>query len=413
MPRYQGISDRAWGSDRETGAALILFLGVAATVTILAAGLLTVVLNTQHNTRREATRTKAFDVAEAALDVAMMELAKDWPTDAPPPAFATESYRSAFRSTFETTEFPDPATAGASFVSVCFFDDQTSTNPYDSGPNGPNGRLLVDAQAVVGIGAARIRAEVQAVYIDVSLAPKLMLWTGGGIDYSGNEASLQVLGWPTDGSYPSYATLGTLPDPTIAQIGIGPLIPAPTREEVLSTTTIEALVQLAKDTNRYFGVDDGQPHISLQDGTSHVYTDATAAWQAAESDYGMEGLIVIDAPGAGTTLRLGQGEYNSELAPGILFVMDRHTDQPATFVMGGNTTFWGLIYSQGAVEMDSTGTCEIIGMLIAEGSLTIRGTANIRYHDRVLSGLSSQWATSTRLVPGGWRELSPEPTRLP
>ena len=35
-----------------------------------------------------------------------------------------------------------------------------------------------------------------------------------------------------------------MPDPSIAQIGIEPLIPAPTREEVLSTATIGTSVGL-------------------------------------------------------------------------------------------------------------------------------------------------------------------------
>jgi len=135
---------------REAGSALVLFLDVSAALVILSAGLLMVVLNTQANTHREATRTKAFDVAEAALQVQMMELAKAWPTgpSANPTIFYDPSYRAAFRSTFDPGEFPDPAISGASFVSVQLVDDQSS-NPYDYGPDGPNGRLIVDAQAVV------------------------------------------------------------------------------------------------------------------------------------------------------------------------------------------------------------------------------------------------------------------------
>lgn len=402
-----------------------MFLGVAATLAILAAGLLMVVLNTQANTHRETTRTKAFDVAEAALEVQMMELAKAWPTgpSANPTRFSDPSYRAAFRSTFDENEFPDPAIVGASFVSVQLADDQSS-NPYDDGPNGPNGRLIVDAQAVVGKGTARIRAVVEAVYYPVPIDKTKAGAGDQGVTGNGAPGAIMIVGWPPEGvPLPlgfGYGD-GAAPDPSLAQAQIE--FDTTKRRDILSDATVEDLVQLAKDNNRYFGTDADQPHISLQGGQSYTYADAASAWQAAGQDYGWEGLIVIDAPGPGTSVKLGNEggantEYNTEQQPGLLMVLDRvsaagDVSQPAELWLAGNTTYVGLVYAQNTVRMTSSGTTEIIGMLLTDGQIDLNGTANLRYHYGVLSRLGTQWLTNTRLAPGGWRELKPEPARAP
>ena len=402
----------------ENGSSLVVFLGVAATLMVMGAGLLMLVLNTQHSSRREATRTKAFNVAEAALDVAMMELAKTWPTDSTTPfVFSDATYASGFRSTFESGEFPNPTSNDASFVSVQIVDDEPPYNNYDYGPDGPNGRLIVDAQAVVGKASARVRATVQANYYPVPIAPDTAGHGEGGIDRVGgsttsvNTPLVQVLQWPVEPNVPLYySSNGTAPSSDLGAIGMQPRIA--TREEILPTSAIEDIVQLAKDKNRYFGQDADQPHIA-PDGSEHTYSTASLAWDAANSECSQRGLIVIDAPGAGVTLHLGPGELNSEAQPGILMIMDRRSAQRASLSLAGNTTFWGLIYNQGSVELTGTGTCQIIGAVITDGVLTLGGTANIWYHAGVMSRLSSQIVTRARFVPGGWRELQPDPNRAP
>lgn len=402
----------------EDGSTLVMFMGVAATLAILAAGLVMVVMNTQASTHREATRTKAFDVAEAALDVEMQDLAKAWPTAASPnqTKFSDASYRQAFRSTFDPAEFPDPAIAGASFVTVRRYDDQSS-NAYDGDQTGnPNGRLIVDAQAVVGKGTARIRAVVEAVYYPLPVDKNKAGAADGGFASGGPTGAIMILGWPPNGApLPLGFGCGTGPhgdpDLTVAEITFD----STKREEILSDAAVEGLVRLAKDTNRYFGTD--QPHVSLHDGQPHVYANASSAWAAAGQDFNWQGLIVIDAPGPGTRLDLGNAQYNTEQQPGLLLVLDRKSSagdnpQPAELEFTGNTTYVGLIYGQGTVHMN-TGTTEIIGMLLTGGQIDARGTANLRYHYGVLSNLSRQWLTNTRLTPGGWRELKPDPTRAP
>jgi hypothetical protein len=400
----------------QRGSALILFLGVGAALAVMSVALLMLVLNTQANTSREGMRTKAFDVAESALDVAMMELARQWPTSSEPTAFKTAEYRNNFRATFDASEFPDPATPGASFVSVSYFDDEISSNPYDYGPNGPNGRLIVDAQAVVGDNAARIRLEVEAVYYPVNLGHRLAVWAGVGIE-GNSDLAIGIYGYPPSGDAVAWACRGLDPDnpPDVDEdlaLLVMPLLTgneAPTREEVLSTPTIEGLVQLAKDQGRYFGVDDyGQ-------GAENVFNDAASAWAAAGTRYNHEGLIVIDAPGPSTSLDLGHAgtvAFNTRDKPGILMIMNRRDPtQAADLRLLGNTDYWGLVYTQGDVLF--TGTQHIYGMLVAEGMITSGGTGNVLYDDSVLNRLSTTFLTNTRRGSSGWRELRPEPTRAP
>jgi type II secretory pathway pseudopilin PulG len=393
---------------RQRGSALILFLGVAAALSVLSLAVVVLVTNTQANTARERSRTKAFNVAEAALDVAMLELTRNWPTVTSPTPF---DY-TGFESNFPAEEFSRPTIPGASFVSVDYVDDLTSGSDRDF-PS--NGILYVDAQAVIGTRAARVRAKVQAVYYDLNLLHGIAVWTGGQLlsTGGGGNPDIVVEVFPPGSTTVSVASVGGVAEDDVRALFM-PLLEgedAPTREEVLSTATIEGLVELAKESGRYFGTDNG-------------YATAEAAWAAADprkDGSGYEGLVVIDAPVADATkaLQLGprsaQQSYNTEARPGILMIMDRPildnpSPHPAGLQFNGSPDYYGVIYCQGPVSTGN-GTPIIHGMLITESDFNLIGTADIRYNDRCMSQLSNQWLTNTRLVPNGWRELQPVVTR--
>ena len=133
---------------------------------------------------------------------------------------------------------------------------------------------------------------------------------------------------------------------------------------------------------------------------------------------------MIDAPSVtGQPLVLPQDPrgYNSEANPGLLMVMDLPLDpaddaspketRPDLRIIG-NTDYWGVIYCQGTVST-ANGTPIIHGMVVSEESFDLTGTADIRYNDRCISRLNTQWLTNTRLAPNGWRELQPDLTRAP
>lgn len=114
----------------ESGATLVLIIGVVAALAILAAAMAALTMNVQHNTATARTQSKAFNVAEAGIDAGQAALWLDWPTDA-----TAGSSLQVDPITFEQHinesapgEFPAPKTG--QFIDVKFFDDDGNTvNP--------------------------------------------------------------------------------------------------------------------------------------------------------------------------------------------------------------------------------------------------------------------------------------------
>lgn len=363
-------------SERSRGSALVLFLGVAAAVSIISAGLVMVLINTQHSTARERQRTKAFHVAEAALDVAMEELGQKWPT-----SNTTASWFDAasFADRFPADEFPGAdASDPTAFVQVRLADNTDATKAFDY--NG-DGLVFVDAQARVGRKAARVHAEVQAMYFKTNAFRGLALWAGGDVLSNGGDPKVTVEVFPPGDTDCSWAAKGTA-DPAIGASYMNLLQGdrAPSRESVLSDEKISELTTLAQKTGRYF----------------------TSVSGPASTPEGYGGLCVIEAA-AGEVAIIGGETFNSEDQPGVLLVLGG-----ASLRFGGTTQFYGLVYCEGVLTADrSHGTPVIHGMMVVEGSLTGSGTPDVRYNDKCLRGLNNQFPVGSRLVPGYWRELTP------
>ena len=363
-------------TDKQRGSALILFMGVAAAVTVVAAGMIMLLINTQHSTARERQRTKAFNVAEAALDVAMEELGQRWPTSA---TTSTWFDAATFDDRFPADEFPGAdASDPQDFVQVRLTDNSDGTKAFDY--NG-DGLVYVDAQARVGAKASRVHAQVEAMYFPINAYRGLALWAGGSVTSNGGDPKVTVEVFPPGNTDCSWAAKGEAE----SEIGASYMDllqgeAAPDRQEVLSDEKILQLKMLAENTGRFF-------------------TDA--AGPAATPD-GYGGLCVIEAAGGEVTLTGGE-VYNSEDQPGILLVLGG-----ATVRFGGTVQFYGLIYCANMVSADRVhGTPVIHGMLITEGDLTGSGTPDVRYNDKCLRGLNKQFPVGSRLVPGYWRELTP------
>jgi len=414
---------RGWERPQR-GAALVLFLGVAAALAIMSLAVVTLTSNALHNTSRESMRMKAFDVAEAALDITMQDLGTAWTTEPRVDASNTRvdwSFAAVapdFRTThFPASDFPDPRAPGVSFVKVSVADGFDATGKPLTDVNGEpldydadrDGFMWIDSQAVVGDGAARIRAKVQAVYFPLSLPQGIALWSGGAIANAGTaqsankpivsaemfppgSTSIGVIAWsgmPGAATDPaSLALLGppyvdwTLDPPDLDQY------PRP-----ISDSTIEGLTSLAANMkpSRYFTGPDAE-------------TDAKSAT-------GLNGLVVIDMAGTDRTLDIGPGTYNGDPSlgdnPGILIVLN------GDIRFHGSPVYWGVVYSEGDIGSDAGGTPQIHGMVACDGDFDFNGTPDIRYNDQCVTALDTQWQTSTRLVPSYWRELQPDLTSQP
>jgi len=421
------ILSRIWRASPQRGAALILFLGVAAALAVLSTAMVTLVNNSLHNTSRESMRMKAFDVAEAALDITMQDLGTQWPSkprtdlSGQPVTWSFATVAPDFRTThFPVADFPDPRAPGVDVVKVILADAldatgkpiaDTAGKPIDYDANG-DGYMWIDSQAVLGDRAARVRAKVQAVYFQPNLPQGIALWSAGAVTNAGtamsagkpivsaemfppgsttisvisyeglpgaltDPASLALLGPPYVGW-----TLGTTDDPLNATE-----YPRP-----ISDATIEGLTSVAANMT-----------------PTRLFTGPQAATNAM-ANTGLEGLVVIDLTGTSGTLDIGPGSYNDPAAgdnPGILMVL--HGD----IRFHGSPSYWGVVYAEGNIGSQAGGTPQIHGMVVCDGDFDFNGTPDIRYNDQCITGLDSQWQTSTRLVPNYWRELKPDLTPNP
>jgi hypothetical protein len=362
------------------GSALILFLGVMAALSMLAIGLVTLLANAQHSTAREKSRTAAFDVAEAAIDVSMQLLAEEWPGAA---ATAWTDDEFIARAPDFSTQFgvTSGITADDS-VRVLLLDDANGdlelAERWDG--NG-NGYVWLDAQARVGGVSSRIRAMVQADFYEFGLAKGIVVYAGGELDIQGLDEKKPVVGaqdvtvgGPQPVAIAIWDPTGWDPQVAWPYVDQSPDY-LPTREELLSDDAIEDLKLMAQQTGKY-------------------YTSAPPS----EDDW--NGLCVIEVP-PGTTVAMPQGEYNSVENPGILLVLGG-----GELKISGNMWYYGVIYCAGTISVGS-GNPIIYGMLIAEEDLTLAGAPQVVYREDCLTRLDTQFQTNTKLVPDYWRELTP------
>jgi hypothetical protein len=368
------------------GSALILFLGVAAAVSIIAAGMVMLLLNTQHSTAMERQRTSAFDVAEAALDVGMQKLGSHWPTSSTNSTWFPAA--DFFDSNYEDL-FPNATANPDTFVQVRLADNTDPSQPFDADEDG---YVYLDAQARIGKRASRVHALIEVTYYDFNLLRGLALYTRGVPTNKGGDPKITVEVFPPGDTVCSWATpdvdptsaqgkaLATFGAPYMAWLN-STSATVPQRTDILSDETIAQVEALASDMGRFsdYGAGSVPGSYSVQDG-----------------------LCVVKAA-SGVVSMNGNEVHNSEQQPGVLLILGG-----ATLRMTGNSQFYGLIYCQGNVETDkSNGTPRIHGMLITDGKLTGSGTPDIRYNDRCIAGISHQFPVGTRLVPGYWRELKP------
>jgi hypothetical protein len=382
----------------ESGAGLILIIGVVAALAVLATALVILTSNVMHNTAADRMRAKAFNVSEAAVDVAMHDLNAHWPeTTGTGPDFAASAWTDDFRGQFDESEFPDPSSG--EFVVVEYYDNQEPVDKditWDQGqpgsPNVPDDKMWVEAQAGVGAKATRIQVLVERVPFTPELPRGVALCAGGDLwsNGGGNNPKIYVeVPPPADvvpGGVTSVHVGGTIDDtsvtqtPPIAQnVGADALSP----DEVFSPTLVETLVVLAKSKGRYF--------------TSAAEADASPVDPQWSPQGGISGLCVIDDPN-GYEIR---GDYNSEADPGILLVLGG-----GTFDYGGGGDYYGVIYVDGEVEKGH-GKYAVHGMVVVNTDQDMRGTTDLFYNDNCIVNLFGRFSLTVQQVQNTWREIGP------
>lgn len=365
------------------GSALVLFLGIMAALSVLAIALVAIVGNAQHATSRNKARTTAFDVAEAALDVTMEALAKDWPTNTSP---WTPGSFMAIAPDFEETFGVVYAAESGNAVWVAVVDDSEASpeGTYDG-----NGYVWVDAQARVNGVSSRIRTLVQAKFYEVNVprgvavcAEGQLLSNAPGGNANSGKYKIGAADASIGGPQPvSIAVWGGIQNPEVAWPYVAQNPPGmPHASDLITPDLIADLTQIARQTGRLF--ESGR--------------------LPAKDDF--YGLTVVIAP-EGTTVSLGQNgkddAFNSPESPGVLLVLGG-----ADLKIEGNTEYYGVIFCEGDIGV-GTGHPIIYGMLVTQGTFDMAGVAQVIYREDCLVNLNRQFQTSTKMVPGYWRELHP------
>lgn len=372
---------------RQRGASLIMLIGIVAALAILAATLVTFIGNVQSNTADQRVRDKTAGVSEAAVDGMMyqMSLKDSWPTDASiQPVLDATTIRSQFSSTME---YPNPR-VGA-FVSAVYYDNSDTNNDgkvnrldahYDA--NSDN-LMYVEGQGMVGDRSVRIQALVRRTFVDTTFPRGVAVYTGANLlsNGGGNNPKITI---EDQGGLPSVTgyVAGTLENAsvfqgTITQVTGGAV---PSLSSILPDSVVLQVIALAKNIGTYY--------------------DLTAGAQMPTDLSGVKVIKVAD----GATVSLGNNnDINSNTSPGILFILGGNN---VVIDMGGNSTFWGVMYTEGTFE-SSHGTPSIHGMLICKSSDDMRGTPNLYYNDSAIVKLKNVWTLAVQVVANTWREISP------
>ena len=377
----------------QQGAGLILIMGVIATLIILAAAMVALSINVQHNTAKATSQGKAFNVAEAGLDAGQSALWVKWPapTDGlpggPAPAVLPSVSPSAFQTQFPASEFPAPS-GGGNFVNVTFYDDDGNlTNPgvrtlysYDENDNG---RMWIQSRGATGKRAAKVMALVQRIDYDVQVRPGVALYTDGVMETRGTGHQPVVGIDPPATTAAVYAQGGWIGNGNTdlqGGISLNPLPPT-TLQDVFPDEVLTNIIDTAAASGKYYTTQADIP---------------TGAWSTDPR------IIVIESGGVdckdipdtdGSTVW-------SEDHPGILICLSGDMSQT-----GQQKQIYGIVYLMSGLLLQ--GNAEIHGMVIAQASADMRGTRAVNYNANVLANLNRPVTLSVKLVANTWREIQP------
>jgi len=396
----------------QSGATLLIIIGIAAALAVMTASLVFVVASMQANTADSRTREKAATVGEAAMDAQMYALALSWPSSATPsPAPSLDVAR--LRAQFPTDEFPN--TTG-DFVDAVYYDDsdtdgdgQVDNNdaPWDA--NG-NYMMYVESQGKVGDRATRFQALVERTFVDTTFPHGIAVYDGGSLSSNGQGNNPKITIYDSGGyDVAGYVngTIGTegndqereVFQSTIDVIDPTTVAAVPPLSDLLPDSTIQQVIGMAKGMGRYYDV---------------------AAGDTMPAD--LSGICVIRV-NDGTTVNLSGGinmddgphavpQASDE--PGILLILGPEPEPPGANTgplikinMQGNDRFYGVFYTDGQLDF-AHGTPAFFGMTVFRSYVDMRGTCDIKYDDSAITKLTDRWTLSVKLVPNTWREVRPQ-----
>ncbi|MBN1631232.1 MAG: hypothetical protein JW990_15835 [Thermoleophilia bacterium] len=386
----------------EEGSVIVVVMMFAFVFLVLGTALFFMNRNSNAETHLERKDVKAFNVAEAGVDAAMVALKTSWPRSASETVAVdpTEFRDNGFS---DTHEYPEPT--HGQFINSLTYDD-TDDNPtteaasrvfYDS--NG-NDIMWVDSEALVDNARHRILVKVQRLKMPVEIPDvALVASTAGG---NGQGLAVEV--------DPAYA--GSIPEGGAdawytGLIGKGinkgddiELIEVPPGDDPFSEKVPDALIGMLKQMA--MNADPGSPY----DDT--YFDDSEGADEV--SDF----LCSAKAPGSivyfetsvpnGSEVQIGgNSDMGSPEKPVVLIVDARNATNPI-IDWRGTSAFYGVLIVIGDALL--RGTNDIFGCVLSNGAVENKGGPGVKYNGDYIRKVNEMHTLSVAMVPNSWEEYT-------
>ena len=401
----------------QEGSVIVIAMMFALVFLILGTALFVLNRNATAETHLERKDVKAFNVAEAGVDAAIVALKADWPRSSGtqvtvnPGSFRNNAFP-------DTREFPEPT--HGQFIEVITYDDTEYENP-DINPTtdvdervpydlNNNKVMWIDAQAVVDNARHRILLKVERLTMPVEI-PDMALAANkaGGVstahglhvevdpDYHGTiPVDDRGTSDPSDDIYGAQVCTGGVPD------GLNPVNP---------------------DTGIYVQETDGNPFSDYVPNSLIGILEEMAKSAKPESYFDdsdgeavVESFIVNPATGPGSITYFKTNDCDIKLSgkkeevgtpesPIVLVIDARGASGDTTVELAGNGDFHGVLIVLGNVELKGTSR-QPIGCVLCEGSVVAKGGPAILYNGDYIRTINQMHTLSVAMVPNTWEEYT-------
>jgi Tfp pilus assembly protein PilX len=345
----------------ESGAALVLLLGITATLAILAATAVFVLANQQGATAAERAHGQSFNYAEAGLDSAVMAVrTTTWP--AASAAFPQATLTAAYDASYPSGSRPP--------LTVKVYDNQATINEaitWDQGgpaaPNTPDGKLWVEASVTYGGKTSRVRTLIGQVNSTSGLTlPKAAFYTDGNISTStGDVFALNAAGQPDTTKAAAVFAQGKFTGGWGTNLWPAGSNPSPSGATTLDVKTNGTVTAPELGWSNKAGT-GGVPALSTYLPQTTIDTLAAQAKQGTPTQANANGTVANAA--LISQLQLNQGKT---------------TDVPYDLVVNGNlslasgTANFRSLYVTGNLSVGSAGAMHATSLYVG-GTFTVSGT---------------------------------------
>jgi Tfp pilus assembly protein PilX len=386
-------------SSRESGSALILLLGITATLAVLATTAVLVLANQQGATAAERTRDQSFNYAEAGLDSAVMAVrTTTWP--AASAAFAPGSLTAAYDATYPSGSKPP--------LVVKVYDNQATVNEaitWDQGgptaPSTPDGKLWVESKVTYNGKTSRIRTLVGQVNLTSGLTlPKAAFYTDGNISTStGDVFALNAAGAPDTTKAAAVFAQGKFTGGWGTNLWPAGSSPSPAGATTLEVKTNGTVTAPELGWNNKPGT-GGVPPLSTYLPQSTIDTLAAQAKQGSPAQANPNGTV------ANATL-ISQLQLNQ----GKTTTLDYDLRVNGDLNLKSGTANFRSLYVTGNLTVSSAGAMHATSLFVG-GTFTVSGTDKTQTCGPIYVGGNVSWNSNSSVETTDYLDATKVPAPL-